>query len=205
MQPLLQLKSTVYFTEKRKLNKTLKSICATILIVVLSVGIGFLAHNLKNKYDVASHPKDYSEYVEKYSETYKVPTPICYAVIKCESGFDQAAKSHSGAIGLMQIMPDTFEYLCSLLGEEHETGLLYEPETNIRFGIFYLSLLYDRFGVWDTVFAAYNCGPTRVDEWIRMGKVDEGGRLTDIPIEETKTYVERVNNAIKKYEELYYQ
>lgn len=187
------------------MNKTFKSICAIILIAALSVGIGIFAQNLKNKYDIASHPKEYSEYVEKYSALYKVPEAICYSVIKCESGFDSAAKSHSGAIGLMQIMPDTFEHLCSLLGEKHEVGLLYEPETNIRFGVFYLSVLYDRFGVWDTAFAAYNCGPTRVDEWIKAGKADESGRLYDIPIKETKTYVGRVNNAIEKYEELYYQ
>ena len=187
------------------MNKTFKSICITVIILALSVGIGFLAQNFKDKYDISSHPREFSQYVEEYANTYKVPEAICYAVIKCESGFDPVAKSSSGAIGLMQIMPDTFEYLCSLLGEEHEEGLLYEPKTNIRFGIFYLSVLYDRFGVWDTAFAAYNCGPTRVDEWIKAGNVDEGGRLTNIPIKETRTYVERVNNAIKKYEEIYYQ
>lgn len=185
------------------MSKGLKTLCAIIAIALLSVGIGFLAQNFKNKYDIAAHPKKYSEFVEKYSDKYKVPTDICYAVIKCESSFDSAAVSHSGAIGLMQIMPDTFTYLCELMGENYETGMLYDPETNIKYGIFYLSVLYERFGVWETVFAAYNCGPTTVAEWIDLGKADESGHLTSIPFPETKEYVSRVTNAIENYKEIY--
>ncbi len=187
------------------MNKTFKAVCVILSIALLSVAIGLAAQHFKLKYEEANHPRAYSEYVEKYSEMYKVPEAICYSVIKCESSFDSAAVSKAGAIGLMQIMPSTFEYLCTLLKEEHEAGLLYDPETNIRFGIFYLSVLYERFGVWETVFAAYNCGPSRVQGWIEDSKADEDGRLTEIPIEETRTYVERVSAAIKKYEKLYYQ
>lgn len=187
------------------MNKTFRTVCVVLVIALLSVAIGFSAQHLKEKYDLASHPRDYREYVEKYAEMYKVPQAVCYSVIKCESGFDSTAVSSAGAIGLMQIMPDTFDYLCSLVGEEHETGLLYEPQTNIRFGVFYLSVLYERFGKWETAFAAYNCGPSRVAEWIESGMVDDGGNLTEIPIAETANYVERVTAAIEKYEKLYYQ
>ena len=183
----------------------MRTICIVLVIALLSVLTGLLAENIKHKLDRASHPKEYSELVEKYADIYKVPEPICYAVIKCESGFDSAAKSRSGAIGLMQLMPDTFAYLCDKAGEDYESGMLYDPETNIRFGIFYLSMLYERFGVWETVFAAYNCGPTRVSFWIESGKADSGGKLLEIPISETAVYVERVTNAIRKYETLYYQ
>ncbi len=186
------------------MDKAFKKICAVIVIIALSVTAGLFAQHIKTKYDAASHPREFSEFVEKYSDKYKVPEKICYAVIKCESGFDSAAKSHSGAIGLMQIMPDTFEYLCSLEGENYETGMLYDPETNIRFGIYYLSILYERFGIWETAFAAYNCGPTRVSQWISEGKADESGRLLEIPIAETKQYVQKVTDAIEKYEILYY-
>ncbi|MBE6679584.1 MAG: lytic transglycosylase domain-containing protein [Ruminococcaceae bacterium] len=187
------------------MSKLFKNICAFVIIIGLSVSIGFFAQHIKTKYDMASHPRDFAEFVEKYSQKYKVPEKICYAVIKCESGFDSAAKSRSGAIGLMQIMPDTFTYLCSLEGANYETGMLYDPETNIRFGTFYLSVLYERFGIWETAFAAYNAGPSRVDGWIKDGKADDAGRLTEIPIEETETYVTRVNRALKMYENLYYQ
>ena len=178
--------------------------CVVLVIALLSVAIGLLAEHFKEKYEYASHPREYGEHVEKYADMYKVPEAICYAVIKCESGFDSAAVSSAGAVGLMQIMPDTFDYLCNLVGEEHESGLLYDPETNVRFGIFYLSVLYERFGKWETAFAAYNCGPSRVSEWIESGMVDESGNLTEIPIAETAKYVERVTDATQKYEELYY-
>lgn len=186
------------------MNKAIRTVCAVLSIAILSVAIGLFAQHLKNKYDLASHPRAYSEFVEKYAAAYNIPEDVCYAVIKCESGFDSTAVSSAGAVGLMQIMPDTFTYLCSLTGDDYESGMLYDPETNIRFGIYYLSILYDRFGVWETVFAAYNCGPSRVDGWIRDGKVNESGRLTEIPIAETAAYVERVAKAIEKYETLYY-
>lgn len=185
------------------MNKAIRTVCVTIVIAVLSVAIGLFAQHLKTKYDFASCPKEYSEFVEKYATLYNVPEHVCYAVIKCESGFDSTAVSKAGAIGLMQIMPSTFTYLCSRTGDNYETGMLYDPETNIRYGIYYLSMLYDRFGAWETVFAAYNCGPSRVDGWIKDGKVNETGRLTEIPIAATAAYVERVTNTIEKYEKLY--
>ena len=186
------------------MNKALRTVCVTVIIAVLSVAIGLFAQHLKNEYDLASHPQKYSEFVEKYAAEYNVPEAVCYAVIKCESGFDPTAVSRAGAVGLMQITPATFTYLCSRTGDDYEAGMLYDPETNIRYGISYLSMLYDRFGVWETVFAAYNCGPTRVDGWIRDGKVNDSGRLTSIPIAETAAYVERVTKAIEKYQDLYY-
>lgn len=184
--------------------KTLKTVCVIIVILLLSAGIGFTADRLKAGYDRASHPLKYTEYVEKYADEYKVPRTVCYAVIKAESGFDSAAVSSAGAIGLMQITPQTFAYLCEKTGDDYESGMLYDPETNIRYGVFYLSMLYERFGVWETAFAAYNCGPTRVSEWIADGNADEGGRLTEIPIAETAAYVKRVEKAIEKYRTLYF-
>ena len=187
------------------MNKTAKTVCAVLAILILSVAAGLSAEFIKTKYETATHPRKYSEFVEKYAEEYKVPEAVCYSVIKCESKFDQTAVSSAGAVGLMQIMPSTFEYLCRLLDEEHESGLLYSPETNIRFGIFYLSVLYERFDNWECAFAAYNAGPNRVEGWIEEGKVDEDGNLTEIPIAETAKYVKRVTASIEKYEKLYYR
>ena len=185
------------------MNKAIRTAFAVLIIAGLSIAIGICAQHFKNAYDLASHPKEYAEFVEKYAEVYNVPEHICYAVIKCESGFDSTAVSKAGAIGLMQMMPGTFADLCSRTGDNYETGMLYDPETNIRYGIYYLSRLYDRFGVWETAFAAYNCGPSRVDGWIKDGKANENGRLTEIPIEETATYVKRVTAAIEQYDTLY--
>lgn len=186
------------------MKRTARNISAIIAILLLSILAGLLAQHLKNKYDLASYPRDYSDFVKECAAEYRVPEAILYAVIKCESGFDSTAVSAAGAVGLMQIMPDTFTYLCERTGDNYETGMLYDPKTNIRYGAYYLSMLYDRFGVWETAFAAYNCGPSRVAGWIEEGKADESGHLTEIPIGETAAYVERVSAAVEKYEKLYY-
>ena len=184
--------------------KAIKNIGAVAAIIILSVLIGLSAQFLKSYTEHANHPKRFSEYVEKYSEEFRVPESLIYSVIKCESSFDSAAVSRAGAIGLMQIKPATFEWLCQKRGDNYETGMLYDPDTNIRYGTYYLSMLYERFGVWETACAAYNCGPSRVASWIEEGKVTESGRLTEIPISETAAYVERVFAAKEKYDSLYY-
>ena len=184
--------------------KAIKNLGLIAVIIILSVLIGLFAQFLTNGIDRRLHPREFSEYVEKYSAEYRVPEPIVYAVIKCESSFDSAAVSNVGAIGLMQLMPSTFVYLSEKLGDNYEAGMLYDPKTNIKYGTYYLSTLYERFGIWETVFAAYNCGPSRVDGWIKEGRVTESGRLSDIPISETATFVERVSEAQAKYEQLYY-
>ena len=185
------------------MNKLIKSLTVILAIAVLSVLCGLAAAHFADKLDRARYPQKYTEFVEKYADIYKVPRDICYAVICTESGFQSTAVSAAGAIGLMQMMPATFADLTARTGDNYETGMLYDPETSIRYGIYYLSMLYDRYGVWDTAFAAYNCGMGRVDGWIAEGRCDETGRLTDIPIDETRTYVARVNTAIAKYEKLY--
>ncbi|MBQ4556714.1 MAG: lytic transglycosylase domain-containing protein [Clostridia bacterium] len=187
------------------MNRILRTILIILILSVASVIIFPLSKHIKINYDFTNHPRQYSEFVTKYAKEYGVPEKICYAVIKCESGFDFAAKSSAGAMGLMQMMPATFEDLCSRLDEEHDTSMLFDPETSIKYGVYYLSGLYKRFGVWENAIAAYNCGQGRVAGWIESGMVDENGILTDIPISETATYVKRVTKAIEKYEELYYQ
>lgn len=185
------------------MNKFIKSLSVIFVIAALSILCGLAAAHFADRLDRARYPQKYTDIVEKYADVYKVPRDICYAVIRTESGFDPTAVSSAGAVGLMQMMPATFADLTARTGDNYETGMLYDPDTSIRYGVYYLSMLYARYGVWDTAFAAYNCGMGRVDGWIAEGKVDESGKLTGIPLEETANYVARVNRAIEKYEKLY--
>ena len=184
----------------------------TVLVVlIISIIFGFL-------FDIAMMfvekriypiPEEYVPYVEKYAEEYGVPVNLIYAVIKTESGFDSSAVSRKGAVGLMQIMPTTFKWLTDDIMREYlGSGMLYDPETNIKYGTYYLSRLYNKFGDWDTALAAYNGGEGNVSEWLSNKKYsDDGVKLnTDkIPDEffETRNYVKKVNKALKKYNELY--
>ncbi len=151
------------------------------------------------------YPREFSEYVTKYSAEYEVPEALVYAVIHTESNFNPNARSHAGAIGLMQLVPDTLDWLSRLLDEEAPTGEITDPETNIKYGTYYLRHLYDRFGSWDTALAAYNAGHGRVGNWLIDSRYsDDGVNLKNIPIEETRNYVNKVNERLEHYKRLYY-
>jgi soluble lytic murein transglycosylase len=109
----------------------------------------------------------------------------------------------------MQLMPSTFRWITDdVLRERLDDGMIYDPETNVRYGCFYLRRLYDRYGDWSAALAAYNAGPGRVDAWLDdPAMLDEAGRLdpTAIPTEETRRYVPAVLDAMRQYDQLYAQ
>lgn len=176
-----------------------------ITILIISAIIGSIWMGVENVVLEKSYPLEYRDLVERYSEMYSVPKEIIYAVIKTESDFKSDAVSEKGAVGLMQITPDTYAWLCTKDNiEKDNPDLLYNPEINIRCGTLFLSLLYTEFSNWDTSFAAYNAGRGRVNEWLRDENISKDGILVDIPYKETREYVEKVNNAKNKYLNLYF-
>lgn len=188
------------------MKTTIKRSAVILAILALSVGIGFLYDTIWDKIDRVRYPREYSGMVSRYSAEYGVPDYIIYSVIKVESDYQSNAVSHAGAVGLMQITPDTFDWLMMLCREDLDHGLLYDPETNIRYGTYLLSYLYTEFGNWNTVYAAYNAGMTRVKGWLEDAAYSDGeGNLTYIPIQETREYVPKINAAIEVYQRLYYE
>lgn len=175
------------------------------LIAVLAIGLGFLADFVITCFEKNAYPREYSEYVEVYAEAYGVPEGLVYAVIRTESSFDSGAVSPVGAVGLMQLMPATFEWLTDdMLFEHLESGMLHDPETNIKYGTYCLSYLYDRYGDWELALAAYNGGLGNVDEWLEDDKYADGeGGLKRIPFRETRQFVARVTDAWEMYDRLY--
>ncbi len=177
----------------------------TILgILVVAALVATLWERVDDAFLRKTHPQKYAESVEKYAAEYDVPESVVYAVIKTESGFTPDAVSLKGAIGLMQITPDTFDWLCSKTGGEANALLLYEPDTNIRYGTYFLSLLHNEYKAWDTVYAAYNAGRGRVNSWLASEEYNNNGRLKNIPYEETASYVKKVEKAQSIYARLYY-
>lgn len=184
-------------------NKAVMRSIVIISILLLSVLCGFLFQVICDSVDRATHPLEYSDFVEVYSYEYGVPEYIIYSVIKAESDFESGAVSEAGAIGLMQMMPDTFVWLTTELSENLDSAMLYDPETNIKYGTYYLKKLYLQFGTWDEVFAAYNAGPTNVEKWLADDKYSSDGRTLDtIPYKETRDYVKRVNKASEIYKNI---
>jgi len=188
--------------------KAMKNTIAIIIIIIAAVILGYFYDKIAVNIEKSRHPLKYEEFVEKYSEEYGVPREIIYSVIKAESGFDNMAESKAGAIGLMQITPDTFDWIMGKLGENVSSGLLYDPDTNIKYGTYYLHCLYkdEKFNKnWDIVFAAYNAGPNKVKrEWLNNDEYIKDNEIVYIPIEETRNYVNRVNKNIEVYKKLYF-
>jgi len=171
-----------------------------LLIFILLVAIGgYLL--IKTKY-----PLEYQKEISRYAEEYGLDPYLVCAVIWTESKFDPDAYSQRGAIGLMQIMPETGEWIAGKLDiADFETKMLYDPQINIRFGCWYLGYLSERFdGDVTKICAGYNAGPNKVDQWLEDPAYSSDGITLDlIPYEETKNYVEREQSSYEIYKVLY--
>lgn len=179
---------------------------ATIIILVIAAVMGFVYLGVEQQVREKTHPLEYSEFVEKYSQQYSVPKEIVYAVIKTESSFKSDAVSNKGAIGLMQITPDTFAWLCTKESFSSDSvDMLYNPEINIRAGTLFLSLLYSEYGIWENVYAAYNAGRSKVNEWLEDEKYNDNGHLVNVPYKETASYIKKVTRTAEIYTELYFE
>lgn len=116
------------------------------------------------------------------------------ALVYVESRFDPSAVSRKGAIGLTQILPPTAADVCRRHGaSSFDTAALYDPDTNLRVGAMYLKEMLDRFPDTRLALAAYNGGPTAVEEWM-SGRPDTGDFST-FPKEETRRYVDSIEEA----------
>ena len=176
-----------------------------ISIIIVSIGLGFAYEKVTVAIEKKSHPLMYEEFVNKYSQEYEVPPEIIYSVINTESGFKSDVVSSKGAVGLMQITNDTFDWLMTKTGESLSDGLLYDPETNIKYGTYLLKYLYNEFNDWDLVFAAYNAGLNRVkNDWMNNPDYIKDGEIQNIPFDETRNYIKKVNNNKDVYKKLYF-
>ncbi len=130
----------------------------------------------------------------------RVEWALVHALIRQESEFDFAARSHAGASGLMQLMPATAAETARKLGIAHQQSWLVDrPDHNIRLGAAYLEEMIRRYdGSYALALAAYNAGPGRADRWLRefgdprKGEIDLVDWVELIPIYETRNYVQRV-------------
>ncbi|MEG1870083.1 MAG: lytic transglycosylase domain-containing protein [Oscillospiraceae bacterium] len=188
------------------MTKKTKDIILTVLAFVL-ICVGFVV--LKNTYKsfyLSAYPLEYKQYVKQYSEEYNVDEALIYAVIRSESSFDANAVSEIGARGLMQITDSTFEWAAYRMGSGDTVTYddMFDPELNIRYGTYILSLLLKEFGSPQTALAAYHAGWGSVKGWLNNKEYSlDGENLDNIPFWDTKTYVPKVMETMEKYKELY--
>lgn len=154
----------------------------------------------------AAYPLGYREMVERLAAQRELDPALVYAVIRTESGFSPTARSSVDARGLMQLTPDTFQWVRYRLGEHGSAAadILYDPEENIYYGCADLSLLIREFDREDTALAAYHAGRGSVNRWLADSRYSQdGSRLTAIPYPDTDTYVKKVLSTRDLYHRLY--
>jgi soluble lytic murein transglycosylase len=142
------------------------------------------------------YPLRYDDIVRGHARNYDLDPALLAAVIYQESKFRADAHSSSGAIGLMQLLPDTAKGIALHTGgSAFRVDDLYNPEINVRYGAWYLSHLLQKYGDERTALAAYNAGQDNVDRWRRAGR--------GIQFAETRAYVDRVEDLKKIYRDAY--
>lgn len=153
-----------------------------------------------------AYPQAYKNHVLKWSGEFQVSTDLIWGIMKAESSYKRDVVSPVGAIGLMQIMPNTGQKLAGLLKERGFTPQqLFEPEVSIRLGAKYLQRLMKQFDQnYALTAAGYNAGPHRVRSWLAsFGQLDLDEFIEHIPFLETRNYVKRVVSNAWVYNQLY--
>jgi peptidoglycan lytic transglycosylase len=142
------------------------------------------------------YPLEYKQIVRGHARHYDLDPALLAAMIYQESKFKADAKSSSGAIGLMQLLPDTAEGIALHTGgSRFEVADLYDPEINVRYGAWYLRHLLQKYGDERTALAAYNAGQDNVDRWLAARE--------EIAFPETRHYVDRVEELKAIYRRAY--
>jgi soluble lytic murein transglycosylase len=190
--------------------RTAKSrrIAAVIAAAVIGAGVAAAVGGLGPIGDAVREitlPLQHEDIIRQQAAEKGLDPALVAAVIYEESRFrDQT--SHAGARGLMQITPDTADFIAQDSGGTAFTQAdLATPQINISYGTYYLRYLLGRYDGDETLaVAAYNAGETNVNRWIEdAGGVDGFDAAADIPFPETRHYVENVRERKGEYREHY--
>jgi soluble lytic murein transglycosylase len=147
------------------------------------------------------YPVHYREEIARVAEKYDLNPYLLAAMAKTESSYDPQAVSEAGAVGLMQLMPETAEWITGLGSwRGGRNPDLTVPEDNLELGACYLVFLLGTFdGATTAALAAYNAGQGTVQEWVNAAGGADSFGLDDIRFSETREFVERV----ERYQDLY--
>jgi soluble lytic murein transglycosylase len=170
-----------------------------MLLAVMSVtGVvtALVLPTLHKTIDEITLPLRHEDIIRQQAAAKGLDPALIAGVIYAESKFRDLT-SHAGAMGLMQLTPDTARYIANLSGgTKFKLEDLSTPQVNISYGSFYLRYLMNRYdGNLVLVLAAYNAGGGNVDRWLKEGRT----RVRDIPFPETREYIKRVIDARGAY------
>ena len=164
----------------------------TFFIVFWGVSASFLLMFLISCFYGYFYPIKYEQEIYSYSKDYGVNPDLVASVINVESGFNKDRVSNKGAIGLMQLMPKTAQWVAEKLGENYQKEYLFNPQTNIKYGTYYLSYLINYFSDENLAICAYNAGMGNVNEWLKTENFYGNKKILAVPFKETQNYYNKV-------------
>jgi soluble lytic murein transglycosylase len=174
-------------------------------VAVVVAGVLLAMPLLRKTINEITLPLTNADVIRQQAAQKHLDPALIAGVIYAETKFDPRA-SAAGAEGLMQIMPQTAEYLARLSGATtFVVADLAEPSVNIAYGTYYLRYLLDQYqGDLTLALAAYNGGDTNVDRWVAAARArGTAFSVADIPFPETRAYVQRVLTAERDYRSKY--
>ena len=175
------------------------------ILIVLAILIGLLFQvSYPSKIEHIIYPLEYRKSIKAASVKYSIDPYLICAIIYVESKFNPSSESSKGAVGLMQVMPDTGKWIAKTTGQQFDVNDLDDPEKNIDMGCWYFNYLRSKYQDERLVLAAYNSGYKNVDTWLRTANHDTVDDLiTRIPYSETRLFVQRVQKARSMYKKIY--
>jgi len=194
---------------RRRRNRRRGRFIRAVVLLVLVLGLIGLVLMLSTeevqKETVQVYPMEYAEFIRANAEQFNLEPAYVAAVVLAESSYNPNAVSSVNAQGLMQIMPETGKWIAGKFNETYVEGCLFDPETNLRYGCWYLGFLMDRYdGDKKCSSSAYHSGQGTVDGWLMDPAYSLDGKTLDvIPGSNADTYVNRVLEYYEKYDELY--
>lgn len=189
----------------RKVNPRSVVLWLALVAVLVAAGFAALKPATRSIYQ-ALYPRDYRQYVERYSHEYGVDENLVYAVIRIESNFDPEAVSSVGAKGLMQMTEDAFDWVQYRMGDTSDVTYedIFEPEIAIQYGTYMLHLLLTETGDEKLAICSYHAGMGNVSAWLSQEKYSKDGKTLDkIPYSDTEWYYNKVSEAKDIYRSLY--
>ena len=189
--------------QQRRRKRRLRLLILCLLALVLLVAAPHLWHRAEQ----LLYPRKYEQLVDQWAQIYNLDPLLVDAFIRTESGFDSAATSSVDARGLMQMTEETFIWLRSKIAPDE--GLvfanLYDPETSIRFGCYYLHLCMERYnGDVATAAAAYHSGWGTVDALLQIEEhSSDGETLQGFPYNQMNHYVKKITSGYANYQRIY--
>ncbi|HVO68722.1 MAG TPA: tetratricopeptide repeat protein [Aggregatilineaceae bacterium] len=197
--PLAMYRLAIYFRDAGLYSLSINSAAA----LITDAGVDDL--QVPAYIERLRYPVYYKDLVLPACAEYNLDPLLIFALIRQESLFEGFATSYAAAQGLMQIIPDTGQWIAQQLGwPDYQNSDVYRPYINVQFGTFYLRWILDQVDDLPYVaLAGYNGGPGNAAQWLGIAGPDLDLFVQTISLDETRTYIRRIYEQYSIYRTLY--